>query len=120
MIADVPIQAIIDAVGKNRLGQADLEKLAKLFKFKIRDTSLIVDPSFQVGSSLSNLVRKFQTLFCSVTDTRAPHEYAHAVIIHDQMLYDPWAGVNPMWPWSRHIWCAQPVGEDCMNDYKGG
>ena len=57
---------------------------------------------YPTHANLAQMMREHRTLWCSVYDFADPG-FAHAVLIHDGQLYDPHAGMNPTWPWSRVI-----------------
>lgn len=52
--------------------------------------------------SVGALIKQHTTLLCAVSSSIDPN-FAHAVVIHNNDLYDPHAGMNPTWPWDRVI-----------------
>lgn len=59
-------------------------------------------------NSLAGLMQRHKSLLCQAYSCLDPY-YAHAVVIHEKQMYDPWAGLNPSWPWDRIISAAYPV-----------
>jgi hypothetical protein len=109
MVASVTVQEVIELVGSKRMGEAEIQKACSHFHLWIRPSSFVVEN--YGDKSLVGLMKSHPTMLLNVTDCRAWHDYAHAVILHKGMVYDPWAGINPMWPWSRVIWSARPISQ---------
>jgi hypothetical protein len=87
------------------------ERIAKLYGVAIDVWRSFPIAAFSCGTpmkSLGVLAKEHQTLLCSVNDYRDVC-FGHAVVIHAGDLYDPHAGINPAWPWSRVITHASPV-----------
>lgn len=55
-----------------------------------------------LASGWNNIPQLKGTHLCSVYSF-IDKDYAHAVVLHDGVLYDPWHGINPDWPWHRRI-----------------
>lgn len=64
--------------------------------------------------SLGHLLRHNHILWCTV-GSHIDLNMNHSVLISDSILYDPWCGVNPEWPWHWYIQCAEPVGIQHVN-----
>lgn len=110
MVAGVTLKDVIRVVGHERRLGID-ERIRALAHFGIEHTA----ESFMVGvfaatndNCLGYLIRNHRTLWCSVYSI-VDGNYGHAVLIHDQQLYDPWHGLNPQWPWHRMIGSAAPI-----------
>jgi hypothetical protein len=107
MLAGVSIEAVIELVGDRAL---DATARRRAF-----DHFGITYPAGEAGSvvgivetPLVKLMRDHRTLLCSVADWKDP-SWGHAVLIYDQHLYDPWRGIDPEWPWTRHVWKAMQI-----------
>jgi hypothetical protein len=112
MLTGQTLERIIADVGNdNRMDVTDRERIVKRYGLKLD----VWSGSFIVGyfpidptKSLATLMKQHRTLLCSVNDYRDA-SFGHAIVIHNGDLYDPHAGMNPTWPWSRVISHVQPV-----------
>lgn len=108
MLANVSIEEIIALVGPERMGKTEHDKVFEKYGVSRADTCTNVEG---IGlNSLVGLRKRNSTLMLSVYDTMDAN-YAHAVLLHEGNLYDPYLGINPHWPWSRVIALAFHVRE---------
>jgi hypothetical protein len=56
----------------------------------------------------SCLCRRYETILFS-TFSHLDLGYAHQVLWHKGVLYDPIRGINPLWPWHERLSVACPV-----------
>jgi hypothetical protein len=109
MLADRTIEQVIADAGTD--GKIDItirSRLYRLYGLTIPDESFAIAPFETNPRSLTWLMQNHTTLLCSLYDWKDIH-YAHAIIIHNGDLYDPWHGMNPTWPWHRVIGQATPI-----------
>lgn len=114
MLADRSIDEVISVVGHaNSLGAEEREKVIKAFgiKMDVWSSRMVAAFARDPYRNLAQMMRENRTLWCSVYDFLDPN-FAHAVLIHDRQLYDPHAGMNPVWPWSRVIGNVATVDRD--------
>ena len=107
MLAGVEIETVIALIGDRALGTNERRKAFDRFEIAYPDgeNGSVVGI---VENPLVKLMREHRTLFCSVSDWKDPG-WGHAVVIYEKHLYDPWRGIDPDWPWTRHIWKAMEV-----------
>lgn len=110
MLGGVELEEVIRLVGDRAL--ATNERREAFAHFGIRY------PEGEIGSvvgivetPLVKLMREHKYLYCGVSDWKDP-SWGHAVVIYDSHIYDPWRGIDPEWPWTRHIWKAMMVEPD--------
>lgn len=100
MLAGVTLEEIISLVGPERMAMREHEKVREKYRTGRADSGIMVQPMGQY--CLGSLAKCNETLWLSVSDCIDP-QYGHAVLLHQGQLYDPWCGMNPMWPWSRYV-----------------
>lgn len=106
MLLDVSLDAVIDLVGTDRLSSADKCKVFAHYGANYDGVGYLVDA---VGErALGALMREWSTLLAHVSDCRNPG-FGHSVVVHAGDLYDPDAGLNPQWPWSRYVSRVVPI-----------
>lgn len=100
MIIGVPIEDIIALVGAHRMGKTEHDLVFEKYGVSRADRCTKIEG---IGlDSLVGLRKRNSTLMLSVYDCMDAN-YAHAVLLHEGNLYDPYLGLNPQWPWSRVI-----------------
>lgn len=107
MLAGVEVEEVIKVIGDRALGMKERRTAFDHFNIVYPDK----ESGFVVGQTenpLPKLMRDHRMLWCNVADAKDPN-WGHAVLIYDRHIYDPWRGIDPEWPWSRHIWKAMPV-----------
>lgn len=107
MLAGVTLDDVVRFAGDKALGT--MERRAAFDQFRI--TYPESEAGFVVGQiehPLARVIRDHRLLLCSVADAKNG-SWGHAVLIYDQHLYCPWRGIDPEWPWTRHIWKAMPI-----------
>lgn len=103
MLAGVSLAEIISLVGAGRMGNTEHEAVvAKYGKGRANHGRFIEHFTRDRNATLGVLAREGGTHWLSLADCKDV-QYAHAVLLHRGDLYDPWCGMNPMWPWSRYI-----------------
>lgn len=103
MLSGVSIEEIISLVGVGRMGNVEHEAVVtKYGKGRANHGKFIEHFTRDRNAMLGVLVREGGPHWLSLADCRDV-QYAHAVLLHQGNLYDPWCGLNPMWPWSRYI-----------------
>lgn len=103
MLAGVSLEEIISLVGPGRMGNVEHEQVvARYGKGRANHGRFIEHFTRENNALLGVLARDGDTHWLSVADC-LDVQYAHAVLLHQGQLYDPWCGINPMWPWSRYI-----------------
>jgi hypothetical protein len=107
MLAGVTIEEVIGFIGDKALGTAERHKCHERFGIG-RPSGASWHMVDAVEHTLAKWVKAYRVLEGSVLCTRDP-SYAHAVLLVDGHLYDPWRGIDPEWPWSRFIWKVQQV-----------
>lgn len=107
MLAGRTLEEVLQVAGTDQtLDGETRRRTAAAFGVVLPDTSYPIATFGGVG--LGELMRKHPTLWVSVFSPIDPH-FAHACIIHERELYDPFAGMNPTWPWHRVIAKAMVV-----------
>jgi hypothetical protein len=107
MLAGVVIKSVIERVGDRALDLTTRRQAFEHFGITYPES----ERGFLINAAERNLVqlvKEHRTLWCTVADWK-DESYGHAVLVYDGHLYDPWRGIDPSWPWSRHIWKAMPV-----------
>lgn len=107
MLAGVELEAVVALVGDRALGTAERRKAFAHFGITYPEGESSGAISI-VETPLIKLLRDHRTLWCSVADWKNP-DWGHAVLAYDRHLYDPWRGIDPDWPWTRHVWKAMWV-----------
>jgi len=105
MLAGRTLDDVIAICGHDgQLSGAEREKVVKTFGIKMNPWASRMVAAFATEPyrNLAQAMREHYALWCSVYDSIDPN-FAHAVVIHGNQLYDPHAGMNPTWPWSRVI-----------------
>ncbi len=107
MLAGVRFEEVIGLVGDHALGADARRKAFDHFgiKYPENEGGFVVS---QAEHPIAKLFRDHKVLLCSVADSK-DGTYGHAVVVYDGHLYDPWRGIDPQWPWTRHIWKAMPI-----------
>lgn len=107
MLAGVRLRDVCALVGDRALGTA--ERRAALDHFGIKypegEAAHVIN---EIDGQLSKFMREHPLLWGDVNDWKNP-DWGHAVVIWRGHLYDPWRGIDPDWPWTRHIWKVWPV-----------
>lgn len=112
MLAGVAITEVIAVVGDIRLGVSEREKACNHFGI-VRKESKIIIQTFAIrecGKTLTEIKQEYSgcPLWLSLYDCM-DSTYGHAVLFYNDILYDPWHGVNPQWLWSRRLSDACPI-----------
>lgn len=108
MLGNVEMRSVIALVGDKELDTGARHRAMDHFKIPYPEG----EQGFVVGilnNPLVRLMREYEFLLCNVADWKNPN-WGHAVVIWDGHLYDPWRGIDPNWPWTRHVWKAVPIG----------
>lgn len=107
MLGGVTLDDVVAFVGHKALGME--QRRAAFNRFRIQypeaEEGFVVG---QVENPLARLIRDHRLMWCNVSCAKNG-SWGHAVLIYDGHLYDPWRGIDPEWPWSRHIWKAMPI-----------
>lgn len=107
MLAGVELETVIALVGDKALGTTERRTAFDHFGITYPEGEAGAPISI-VETPLIKLMRDHKALLCSVADWKDPN-WGHAVVIYDMHIYDPWRGIDPEWPWTRHVWKAMPI-----------
>lgn len=112
MLGNVELEDVVRLVGDRALGTNERRQAFDHFRIKYPEGESGFVISI-VETPLIRLMRDHKYLLCSVADWKDP-SWGHAVVIHDMHIYDPWRGIDPEWPWTRHVWKATPMCEEAV------
>lgn len=104
MLADVELKTVLDIAGIGRLSAGErysaLQQLGVKWDERTYPVACFGDNNNY--RHLAQYLREHETVWASVFSAIDP-QYSHAVLIHKGQLYDPYHGVDPMYPWHRII-----------------
>ena len=108
MLADVTLDAVIKANGgsSERPPYETRNRLFTHFGIALPKEGYLIE-SFG-DQTVAALMKKHSTMLCSVY-SYIDGNFGHYVVLHEGQLYDPWDGMNPAWPWHRHIGQVQAI-----------
>lgn len=103
MLERVTLDTVIGLAGSPE--PPDYETRMRIAKFFGRERTYMTQsvPVIYWGTdSLMELMRQASTYIVSVNSCLDPN-FAHAAILHERELYDPFYGMNPQYPWDKTI-----------------
>ena len=107
MLAGKSIESVIEYIGDKALSVTERRNCFDIYgiKYPTDERALLVTAS----KPFTALMNDHKTMWLHIADYK-DSSYAHAVMVHEKHMYDPWRGLDPIdWPWTRYIWTAMPI-----------
>lgn len=106
MLSGKSLSEIISLSGYKKLRSDERSRVLEKYNIEISSMGYIVEG---VGDNcIGALIKKHNILWCNLSSWKDPN-YAHAVIIADETVFDPLDGINPKWDCDKYISFAFPI-----------